>query len=99
LGEKKKTVNRRKTRDLAAGLEISSKAADIWVQMDKISCRMTEITTYGTQTQTRSKVHTLSTHTHTHTHTPHHSRGYSQPGTITTGNNKTTPAASAPNRD
>jgi len=50
LGEKKekKTVNRSKTRDLAAGLEISSKAADIWVQTDEISCRMrmTEITTY-----------------------------------------------------
>jgi len=46
LGEKKNTVNRSKTRDLAAGLEISSKAADIWVQTDEISCRMTEITTY-----------------------------------------------------
>jgi len=46
LGEKKKTVNRSKIRDLAAGLEISSKAADIWVQTDEISCRMTEITTY-----------------------------------------------------
>jgi len=46
LGEKRKTVNRNKTRDLAAGLEISSKAADIWVQTDEVSCRMTEITTY-----------------------------------------------------
>jgi len=48
LGEKKKTVNsnRSKTRDLAAGLEISTKAADIWVQTDEISCMMTEITTY-----------------------------------------------------
>jgi len=48
LGEKTKTVNRNKTRDLAAGLEISSKAADIWVQTDEISCMMTEITTYDT---------------------------------------------------
>ena len=34
-------------QDLAAGLEISSKAADIWVQTDEISCMMTEITTYA----------------------------------------------------
>jgi len=46
LGKKKKTVNRSKTKYLAAGLEISTKAADIWVQTDEISCMMTEITTY-----------------------------------------------------
>jgi len=43
LGEEKKTVNRSKTRDLAAGLEISSKAADIWVQTDKILSHLREI--------------------------------------------------------
>jgi len=61
VGEKQKTVNRSKTRDLAAGLEISTKAADIWVQTDEISCMMTEITTYA------SGALCVCAHVHTYT--------------------------------